>query len=69
MRVLLRQTKTRLYYAGPQGWTGDCNNAVDLEEVTKALALGHEAKLAGLEVVLSYEDPLCDLILPVQSGS
>ena len=64
--VLLRNKETGQYYAGPAGWVRDCAAAHDFETVEGAVQSARTQKLAGAEVVLRYEDPACDLVLPVR---
>jgi len=57
MKVLLRGTKTGLYYVGPNEWTADAKQALDFDEVEKAVQLNRKEQLADMEVVLSFDDP------------
>ena len=63
MKVLLRGTKTGLYYVGPNEWTADAKQALDFDEVEKAVQLNRKEQLADMEVVLSFDDPYCDPVL------
>jgi hypothetical protein len=65
MRVLLRSAKTRLYCVGIDQWTQDPDGARDFELAEQAIQFGREEQLTGMEVVLSYDDPFCDLVLPI----
>jgi hypothetical protein len=65
-RILLRNRETGEYYAGGAGWVGDRAAALTFERVETAFELAQNQKLADLEVVLKYEDPDCDLVLPVR---
>ena len=40
--------------------------AHDFETVESAIELAWTRKLAGMEVVLRYNDPACDLVLPLR---
>ena len=66
MRVLLRQTRTKLYYDAHHQWTTDARSALDFDDVDRAVKCGRQVRLPELEVVLAYDDPFCDLILPVR---
>ncbi len=66
MKVLLRQSRTGLYYVSLREWTADAKSASTFDDVNTAIALSREANLTGVEVVLAYDDPVCDLVLPVQ---
>ena len=66
MKVLLRKTNTCLYYVGTNQWTADSKLARDFEQVEGAIQLHRAEQLTGVEVVLTYDDPLCDLVLPLR---
>jgi hypothetical protein len=65
MRIHLRDCKTKMYYAGPDRWVSEGSQAFDFRDVEHAAQLSHQHNLAETEVVLSYEDPPCELTLPV----
>ena len=68
MRVLLRNIKTGEYYGGGDTWVKDHERAHDCAEVTRAtnLALqGTMPKAELLELVLSYDNPVCQLAFPI----
>jgi hypothetical protein len=65
VKVLLRKTKTSLYYVGADGWTTDPKQARDFEQVEAAIRHHAEEPLAGMEVVL-YDDLFSDLVLPLR---
>jgi hypothetical protein len=52
MRVLLKNTETKLYFAGSDQWTQDTTQALDFEHIDRAVqAYTHEG-LAYAEIVL-----------------
>ena len=65
MKVLLRNTETRLYYAGNDQWTGDATQARDFEHVEHATRTHQRDRLKGMEAVLVYSTPPCELVLPL----
>jgi len=65
MRIHLRDSKTKLYYAGPNQWVSEVCDAFEFERIERAAQLGHQHRFAEPEVVLSYEKPPCELALPV----
>lgn len=67
MKVFLRNSKTSRYYVGNNQWTADSRYARDFEQVEQAIQCHQDAELTDVEVVLSYEDPLCNLVLPLQT--
>jgi len=66
VKVLLRQKGSSLYYAGADEWTPDPRHARDFEEVDRAIQFHRAEGVAGVDVVLSYDDPACDLVLPLR---
>ena len=69
MKVLLRDTKSCHYYVGANQWTADSKQARDFEQVEQAIRLNRDEQLRDMEVVLSFDDHLCDLVLPIRSAS
>ena len=66
MRVILRNRKTGLFYASYDQWVPDPAQALDFDEIEHAGQLAFEMGHTELEVVLSYDDPVCQLALPVR---
>ena len=66
MKVLLRNTATRLYYVGNGEWTPDSRQARGFEQVEEAVLCHRAERLTAMEVVLRYDDPQCDLVLPLR---
>jgi len=69
MKVLLRKAKTSLYYAGTDQWATDPRQARDFDQVEEAIRLQREEHLMDVEVVLSFDDPLCNCVLPIPTRS
>ena len=65
-RVFLRNRETGQYYTTSNGWSGNGSEAHDFETVESAIEFARTQKLADMEVVLHYEDPACDLVLPLK---
>ncbi len=65
MRVLLRNTQTGWYYQDPSKWTPEQQAAYDLKGLSRAVELAFEAHLENVEILLCYEDPRYNLVLPV----
>ena len=65
MKVFLRNTQTGWYYQGPSKWTPAQEEAHDLAQVARAVERIFEAHLEDVEILLCYDDPRYDLILPV----
>jgi hypothetical protein len=66
MRILLRSIQTGNYFQTVAKWTEDAKVAFDFEQVEQAEKAALEAGLAQAEVVLSYDDPPCELRLPIR---
>lgn len=65
MKVFIRDTKNGWYYQAPSQWTPDQGLACDLKQVARAVEQIFEAHLEHVEILLSYDEPRYDLILPV----
>ncbi len=65
MKVFLRNTQTGWYYQGPSKWTPEQAEAEDLAQIARAVERIFATHLENVEILLSYEDPRYDLILPV----
>ena len=68
MKVFLRNTQTGWYYQGPSQWTPEQGAARDLGQVARAVEQIFEAHLENVEILLSYDDPRYDLVLPVPAS-
>lgn len=68
MKVFLRNTQTGWYYQGPSQWTPEQGAALDLQQVTRAVERIFEARLENVEILLCYDDPRYDLVLPVPAS-
>jgi hypothetical protein len=65
MKVLLRNTLTGNYYQGPSQWTANPELALDLEQMSQATELAVRSRLENVEILLSYDDPGYNIVLPV----
>jgi hypothetical protein len=65
MKVFLRNTQNGWYYQEPSKWTPAQEEALDLAQVARAVERIFEAHLENVEILLCYDDPRYDLILPV----
>ena len=65
MKVLLRDTRNGWYYQGPSGWTPEQDLALDVGQAARAVALAFEAHLRDVEILLCYDDPRYNLVLPI----
>jgi hypothetical protein len=65
-QAFLRNRETGQYYAGSNEWSGNSSEAHHFESVESAIDLARTQRLADMEVVLHYDDPVCDLVLPLR---
>jgi len=68
MKVFLRNTQTGWFYQGPTRWTAEQKAALDLQQVARAVEQIFEAHLENVEILLSYDEPRYDLVLPVPAS-
>ena len=67
MSVLLRNSRIGLYYAGRKHWVGNPDTAADLQTIEHATELSRDENFEQMEIVVGYEDPLCELVLPLST--
>ncbi|HOX56604.1 MAG TPA: hypothetical protein P5205_08010 [Candidatus Paceibacterota bacterium] len=65
MKVFVRNTQTGWYYQGPSQWTPEQGSAQDMGQVARAVEQIFETRLENVEILLCYDDPRYDLVLPV----
>jgi hypothetical protein len=65
MRVLLRHTRTGLFYAGPDQWTESQAGAHDFQQTDAALDRVAQAGLSPVEVVMAFENPAFEIPLQI----
>lgn len=69
MRVLLRNARIGLYYAGRKHWVGKADAAANLMTIERAAELSAEENFDQMEVLVDYDDPNCELVLPLKPRS
>jgi hypothetical protein len=69
MRVLLRNARVRLYYAGRKHWVGKSEAAADLGTIERAAELSRDENFEQMEILVDDGDPSCDLVLPLKTRS
>ena len=65
MKIILRDSLTGLYYGGNQTWCAGVSGAMDFDSFQAAASGALEEKLETVNVVLRYEEPTCELVLPL----
>lgn len=66
MRVVLRHPEIGLYYAGQKHWVSHADSALDLETIERATELGRGESFGDMDIVVTYDDPSCELVLPLR---
>jgi hypothetical protein len=70
MRVLLRNGRIGLYYAGRKHWVGRPEAATDLGSIECAAELSREESFEEMEILVDYDDIICgELVLPLRARS
>jgi len=68
MKVFVRNTQSGWFYQGPSQWTPEQKMALDLGQVARAVERIFEAHWENVEILLSYDEPRYDLVLPVPAS-
>jgi hypothetical protein len=68
MKLLLHNTQTGLFYAGPKDWTEDPEQAVDLKRPDIALDVVSQAQLQAVELVMRFEESSIDFPVTIVSA-
>ena len=64
-KVLLRDRSSRCFYSKRATWVAQKHQALDFERVELAQVVAAAERLATAEVVLDYDEPDCELTLPL----
>jgi len=66
MSVILRHAPSGFYYGGREFWVNGPALAFDLGTIEGASDAAKEEDFGGLEIVVSFGDPDCELVLPLR---
>lgn len=69
MKILLRDTETGLFYAGPNQWTAGQDTAQDFKTPDLALDIVDESKLNAVEIVVHFGEAAFDVPLTIVTAS
>jgi len=69
MKILLRDTQTGLFYAGPNEWTTGQEAAQDFKTPDVALDLVDESQLNAMEIVVHFDDAAFDVPLTIVTAT
>jgi hypothetical protein len=65
MKILLRNTRTGLFYVAPNRWTKNDPEAFNFEQTDLALDTVRDAKLKSIEVLVKFDDPAFEIPLTI----
>ena len=65
MKILLRDTRTGLFYAGPNQWSPGQEQAQDFKTPDIALDLVDGSSLKAMELVVHFDDAAFDVPLTI----
>ncbi|HEY5911393.1 MAG TPA: hypothetical protein VJA21_12400 [Verrucomicrobiae bacterium] len=65
MRVLLRDTRTGLYFQEPEQWTGEVDKAQTFRHSADAMNVARQKQVQQAEVVLAFEESAYTVAIPL----
>jgi hypothetical protein len=65
MRILLRDSRNGLFYAGCESWTDDHLQAAEFPDTSQAMDEAWEKCLNDIEIVMRFEDPFLEIPLSI----
>jgi hypothetical protein len=65
MRVMLRDTRTGLYFKEPAEWTPEAEKAQSFKHSAEAMNLAREHRISDAEVILEFEESRYTVALPL----
>ena len=66
MKIILRDSLAGLYYGANHTWCDEVSEAMDFDSVQMAALVALEQNMDNVNVVLRYEEPVCELALPLE---
>jgi hypothetical protein len=64
-QIFLRNSGSGRYYAGNNQWTPHRANAMDLQEIERALNLNSQQRLGATEIIIAHDNPPAILKLSI----
>ncbi len=64
MKVHVREASTGRYYCRRGVWGQERAGALDFENIARASALVNAEGWRGMEIILAYDEPVCELVVP-----
>ncbi len=68
MRVVLRNTKSGLFFQENETWTGDLKQARCFKHSAEAMDLARQVGLQEVEILLAFEQPPRQVTLSLDGG-
>jgi len=65
VKIVLKDSLTGLYYSRNQTWCAKVSEALDFDAFHTAASAALGERLETVNVVLRYEEPACELALPL----
>jgi hypothetical protein len=65
VKTILRDALTGLYYGDDHTWSADPSKAKNFDSIQTAAAVAQSEKLETVDVILKYDNPACELTLPL----
>ncbi len=65
MRIILQNTKTGLFYAGPESWTADDLAALTFERTDSAMDTVYERRLEDTRLLMRFERPFLEIPMSI----
>lgn len=65
MKIILRDSLAGLYYGANHTWCDEVLEAMDFDSIQMAALVALEQNMDSVNVVLRYEEPTCELALPL----
>ena len=69
MKVLLRNARIALYYAGPKHWAGSPEAAADLGSIERAAEVSQDENFEQMEIFVDDGGPIGQLVIPIAARS
>lgn len=67
MRILLQKKESGLYLQSDGSWTRNASEAMDFLSSTRAIEYCADRRIAGVQLVLKFEQQLYDIVLPMMT--
>ena len=64
MKIILRDSLAGLYYGANYTWCDKVSEAMEFDSIQMAALAALEQNMDNVNVVLRYEEPICELVLP-----